>query len=370
MEKNAQANPAPTPAEENNKVPEDAQRRANQNRNDVNPNSTSRPTRPNNRSGPVSSTPRDFEGATPKIGGILTLHSENMTKKVNYDQFCEKLYIFIMNVFKNGDSVVEVTRNPSANIVEDFKTLHKPNKLTDEEKESHIETEIKKEEIKEFVKNLNTVKSNLKKIYSLVYGNCTEGVQTMLKADSDYEVKSQNFDYEWLFKKVKAIVSGLDTKVNLRVSLHSAMTNFINMKQWENKTNDDYLTRFKSMVETLKLAGGEHILVSKEMIGKYDLSSATREEINEEKQKFMVACFILRSDDARYKKILDDLKSSANRGRDEYPTTLTNAFDLLVRESGEYDTTRGTSPRFRPRRPRGGPRGGRGRNSFLFAQQG
>ena len=94
----------------------------------------------------------------------MALRSENMTKKVNYDQFCEKLSIFIMNVFKNGDCVVEVTRKPSANIIENFKKLHKPEELTDEEKLSNIETEIKKEEIKEFVKNLNTVKSNLKKI--------------------------------------------------------------------------------------------------------------------------------------------------------------------------------------------------------------
>ena len=97
-----------------------------------------------------------------------------MTKKVNYDQFCEKLYTYIMNTFKNGDSVVEVTKNPSANITEDFKTENKPNELTDEGKASHIETEIKEEEIKEFVKNLNIVKSNLKKIYSLFYGNCKE----------------------------------------------------------------------------------------------------------------------------------------------------------------------------------------------------
>jgi hypothetical protein len=142
------------------------------------------------------------------------------------------------------------------------------------------------------------------------------------------------------------------------------------MRQYDNETNDDYLTRFKSMVETLILAGGEHILVSKELIGKDDLSLATKEELNEEKQKFMATCFILRSDETRYKKLLDDLKSSANRGRDEYPTTLTNAFDLLVRESGEYNTMRGSSSRFRPRRRRGGPRGGRGRNSFLFTQQG
>ena len=52
----------------------------------------------------------------------------------------------------------------------------------------------------------------------------------------------------------------------------------------------------------------------------------------------MAVCYILRSDTDRYGKLLDDLKSSANRGRDEYPVTLTDAFDLLVRESGELDT--------------------------------
>ena len=47
-----------------------------------------------------SSTPRDFAGATPKIGGILALRSENMTNKVTYDKFCEKLKVYIMNNFK------------------------------------------------------------------------------------------------------------------------------------------------------------------------------------------------------------------------------------------------------------------------------
>ena len=53
---------------------------------------TRRPTRPNNRFGNVTgSTPRDFEGDTPKLGGILGLRSENVTKKINYDLFCEKI---------------------------------------------------------------------------------------------------------------------------------------------------------------------------------------------------------------------------------------------------------------------------------------
>ena len=118
----------------------------------------------------------------------------------------------------------------------------------------------------------------------------------MLKADTNYEEKSRVFDYEWLLKKVKSIVSGLDTKVNLRVSLHGAMLKFLTMKQGENEMNDNYLTRFKLWAEILKLAGGEHIFVSKEMLGIDDLGSATDKQKNAEKDRFIATCFILRCD--------------------------------------------------------------------------
>ena len=56
------------------------------------------------------------------------------------------------------------------------------------------------------------------------------------------------------------------------------------------------------------------------------------------------------------------LKSSTNRGRDAYPITLTNAFDLLVKESGEYDIVRQSN---RILRGQGG-RGGGGRHNFCL----
>ena len=242
-------------------------------------NPTRTPMRPNTAS---TNTPRDFEGAMPKIGDILALRSENMTNKVNYDIFCEKLGVYIMNEFKGGENVVEVTKNYAIDIISSFETNNKTVELSEAEKKSTIDVEIKKEEIKDYVKNLKLIKSNLKKIYNLVYGNCTDSVRTMVKTDDDYESKSLIFDHEWLFKKVKMIVSGLDTKVNLRVSLHAAMLNYMLMKQYPNETNDTYLTRFRSMVETLKLAGGEHILMSDTLLGK-KIEDATKAEINEEK---------------------------------------------------------------------------------------
>ena len=115
------------------------------------------------------------------------------------------------------------------------------------------------------------------------------------------------------------------------------------------------------MVETLKIAGGEHVLISPVMLGS---NLSTTNVKNEEKEKFMAICFILRSDPDRYNVLLQYLERSANLGRDEYPKTLTEAFGLLVRESGEYDTVRSASNRYRSR----GGRGGRGRQNFLFAQ--
>ena len=332
----------------------------------ANRNVTQRSSRPSNRTGPVqSSTTSDFEGATTKLNAILALRSENVNKKVNYDRFLEKLAIYVINELKNGDSIIEITRNPNAKIIEDFQKENKPEELSDEDKKSTVDIEIHKEEIKEYVKDLKQIKTNLKKIYGIVFGNCTESVQTMTRTDSEYEQKSKIFDHAWLLQKVKTIVSGLDTKVNLRVSLHDVIINFMLLKQFGNETNEAYHSRFKSMVETLKIAGGEHILISPEMLG-IKLDAATGLQLREEKEKFMAVCFVLRSDPERYKVLLNDLKRSANLGRDEYPKTLTEAFDLLVRESGEYDTVRPPSNRYRGR----GGRGGRGRYNFLFAQQG
>ena len=90
------------------------------------------------------------------------------------------------------------------------------------------------------------------------------------------------------------------------------------------------------------------MLVSTTLLGR-EIKNSTVAETNAEKDKFMVICYILRSDEVYYKKLLDDLTSSANCGRDKYLVSLIDAFNFLVRESREYDTVRQPNPRFRDR---------------------
>ena len=99
-----------TPAGEENAV---EPRVTNTNRRHTNRNS-------NHQNRPVnvqSNTPRDYAGTVPKIGGILALCSENLNNKVNYDVFYEKLGVYIMNEFKNGEHIVQVVKDPSADVL-------------------------------------------------------------------------------------------------------------------------------------------------------------------------------------------------------------------------------------------------------------
>ena len=66
--------------------------------------------------------------------------------------------------------------------------------------------DIDKEEIKECIKDLKLIKANLKKLCSLMRGNHTRRMETMLESDSDFEVKSKTLDHKCLSIKVNTIV--------------------------------------------------------------------------------------------------------------------------------------------------------------------
>ena len=200
---------------------------------------------------------------------------------------------------------------------------------------------------------------NLKKVFTLVFGNCADRVKTMLKVEKHCLAKSKDFDHLWIINKVKVIVLGLETEVNKRVTMYSTRMSFMLTNQCDNETSASCLAHFKSVVQNLTTTGGTCVLASKTMLSK-DLNDATDDEIENEKEKFLTMCFVLRSSELMYKKLLGNLKQSTKLRRDENPHSLNNAFDLLVWESREHDGERCAFNR----RNLGdhGDRGSRGRN--------
>ena len=50
-------------------------------------------------------------------------------------------------------------------------------------------------------------------------------------------------------------------------------------------------------------------------------------------------CFLQRSDPTRYSELLEDLMKSVHRVRDEYPGTVSDAYELLVRTLAQIGFT-------------------------------
>ena len=95
---------------------------------------------------------KSFESHTPDLNGVLGLRTEKVDKKVTFEAFCEKLDTYIMRGVKNGEDVVLVTRGKNIDPLVVFNNENILDKLTTEEQRSDVAKYIKKEEIKEFVR--------------------------------------------------------------------------------------------------------------------------------------------------------------------------------------------------------------------------
>ena len=112
------------------------------------------------------------------------------------------------------------------------------------------------------------------------------------------------------------------------------------------------------------LAGGGHILCSPQILGKC-MTSCTTMEIDAENEIFKAMCFILRADENRYGNLLEELRKGVYRGRDKYPNTVSDSYELLLRTSQHigYSQRRMGQPSHRSRTS-GKSEG------FIFTQQG
>ena len=111
----------------------------------------------------------------------------------------------------------------------------------------------------------------------------------------------------------------------------------INMRQMTTESNDHYVERFKANAHTVEVDKGGHFSCSRELIYCEDDDDHTTAETVKEEHKLKAIILLRRVDEARYKKVISDLKYVAHLGRDEYPTSVAGTFDLLNRRSSQID---------------------------------
>ena len=126
----------------------------------------------------------NYTGENNEIGVILALRNEKYSNKVMYTTFVDRMRTYVLTNFNNARDMI-----PILDKLEDPKTAllgAQPKDLTDKEKGSDVQVYYKQEEVKKYIKRLTNLENNKETLYGLVWGQCSSGLQEIVKADDEF----------------------------------------------------------------------------------------------------------------------------------------------------------------------------------------
>ena len=289
----------------------------------------------------------EYKGENESIGVILALRSERFNHKVVFSSFTEKLKNYVISNFKDAEDIVPIVeelRDTSQEVIGD-----RPIDLEQGQEKNAVMLLIKTEQVKRWMRRLENLKNNRATLYGLVWGQLSAGLQETIKGELEYESQSKIFNYIWLLEKAKLVSLGVDDKANKYYTLLKALMAMCNIRQGQTESNDSFRKRIDSVVLTVNLVGGTKMLYSETISNTVDPDDPEEDEINVELQKLKAMLMILRSDPVRYGELQDSLLEGMHKGRDEFPTTVVGAYDLLQRISIDmynHQSTQAKTKRF------------------------
>ena len=217
---------------------------------------------------------------------------------------------------------------------------------------STIEEEIWRIEITEYIKTKNKLAAQLKKVYALIWGQCSDYMRARVKTMPLYLTFSGDQDPLELLGSIKSLTYEYDVKENPIKALRKNESKLIRFYQGRDMSLTVYFERFKNLVLVMdqhKANIGNHdALIQKE------LADITGEPYNENtdytmaqyktakatvKERYLAVMFLASSDKNRYEEILISLHNDFIQGNDRYPTSLTQAYTLLMESKTSKSNT-------------------------------
>jgi hypothetical protein len=216
-----------------------------------------------------------------------------------------------------------------------------------------------KSECENFNQRQKDLAANKVKIFTILMQQCSPSVTSKVEASKGHEKAKKSYDCAWLIKTIKSVCHSFEQSENRFMALVKAKADLFQSKQGQNQSTHDYYDTFKELLSVLESYGRKlHDPIEAVPTA---LAEANADKLNsDDRDKLMRECysaalFLRNIDGARYGPLRDALSNAFGLGRDEYPTSLVDAYQLLLTRKG---TT--TQPNNRPQKHpgQGSGRGG------------
>jgi len=204
---------------------------------------------------------------------------------------------------------------------------------------SATETRIWERRVDAYVKADTELDANLKKVYAIVFGQCSDAMRTKLEAIPNHASIAAARDVIGLLRNIKTATFSFQSQKYEPHALHEAKRRFYLMSQGKGVSCQNYFESFQNAVEVLEYCGGEIGtdigLVERALASlNVTLDTATPEQLalskDYAKQAYLACAFLLGADRNRFGKLIEDTENDYVKGQDRYPKTVLAAFNLMI----------------------------------------
>ena len=212
-----------------------------------------------------------------------------------------------------------------------------------------IEVEVTKllpgKENDAYVKRSQQYLQNKSKIYSVALGQCTEAMKNRLEGEENYEDINVESDVIRLLLLIKSIAYSYESKSYPVLAIHMELKQLYASHQSNSSSCEKYFDTMSNMRNVISHCGsviGNHpFLVDKflKAVDTADTDNPTEEDTTTYKtaieEAYMDTAFLSGMNNARYGALLNDLHNTFRMGHNEYPKTLTSAYNLSINWKGD-----------------------------------
>ena len=194
------------------------------------------------------------------------------------------------------------------------------------------------EQVKEYVKQTSRLLENIKRLWALVWGQCSDTIRTRLQALDAYEDMYSASDGLQLLIAIKDLMFNVQEQKYVPLSIHLAKRHFFLLSQGRN-TVGEYYDQFKNQTDVLEHIGagiGDDEAIIKQVLRSQgiDVDEATeaQEEAAETEgtQWYLAWAFLMGSNRSRFSRLLEKLENDFTAGNEYFPNTLTDANNMLL----------------------------------------
>jgi hypothetical protein len=270
---------------------------------------------------------------------------EDSKQSGNFEGTIDHLANYVGSKYEHGGEI----RNLIENLTPFF--LVQPTDLPTTPAPTPTETKIWELKITAYVKKDQKIEDNVRKVYSLIWGQCTDFMKSKLETIPNFQAISDSQDVLELLKEMKGFIYKFDNENYTAQSLVEAMDKLHHLYQGKYMTNSQFLEQFKSMVAVIEHYGGSvgknPKMEQQELVeitnAEYDpitVYSAVVKKAAEKaaKERALACMFLNRAYQIKYLDMVTDLHNDYVKGNDSYPATLKDAYALLTNWRPKFES--------------------------------